>query len=654
MPITDADVSVAANGDIRWEAGGAGDGPYTVLELHRWLQDKADNASVAGDDILDITDATPSDRSTDNIITLQSAGGGNFYNVDDTMIEHLYDGSITQKAAAERYSGLVVVGSVADGEGGGTNLQIAQDNVTLTSYWGTGLNADAAANILLRIMVKTRTNGANIDGSRIRVYAREWTDTYAEFNATLGLGNGTAAIFTSDDLNNQTTPATTVDGWSGDITNTEGFGQLDVNNDGSDENYYSAWNIAGGKTINDLYEYAKAIQRRATPKTIHGMDGELFRGITHSITYDTESASFSAIEAADESLVWGVELAFSGESGALSIGEYVSFSPSGAVGKLIYRYESAGSGTYIVAKESGSGTITAADTITGLTSTQTADLDTVTGETNVGGIGTLLALDDTGASAGIFHIQLTYGSAPVNNQELTGRSGTPTATPPTALVDTTITARTVSSCFIGNSTGSNIIGAYGIGVEPTDLDASDQLFDLTNTLRQPPNFVTFTVFGLVSGEDYVLVGPEDGGGGLDTAQDTLNGAITVGVSTSIVITGSIPADTPGSGTLRIFSAAGSPSGTWTQETYTSWTGSTFTLTGTAANSYSNGADIFISYIDKLAAATSEAFTGVYSGSPRTVFVRVRDGGGTPIKTFETTGTLGVAGGSSTSIRTPDA
>jgi len=82
MTITATDVSVATNGDIRWEAGGAGDGPYTVLELHRFLQDLADQASPSGDDVVDITSTNPSERSTDNIISLLGS-----YNTDDTMAE---------------------------------------------------------------------------------------------------------------------------------------------------------------------------------------------------------------------------------------------------------------------------------------------------------------------------------------------------------------------------------------------------------------------------------------------------------------------------------------------------------------------------------------------------------------------------------------
>lgn len=38
--------------------------------MHRWLQDRADDASASGDDHMDITRDTPSDKSYDTIITL--------------------------------------------------------------------------------------------------------------------------------------------------------------------------------------------------------------------------------------------------------------------------------------------------------------------------------------------------------------------------------------------------------------------------------------------------------------------------------------------------------------------------------------------------------------------------------------------------------
>lgn len=70
------DFEVQNDKDIRYVGSTAN---YTVLELHRWLQDLADNAAASGDDFLDITAETPSDKSFDTIINLI-----NSYNIDDT------------------------------------------------------------------------------------------------------------------------------------------------------------------------------------------------------------------------------------------------------------------------------------------------------------------------------------------------------------------------------------------------------------------------------------------------------------------------------------------------------------------------------------------------------------------------------------------
>jgi len=551
------DFEVQVGGNIRHVSGTT---TYTVLEFHRWLQDLADDAQAASDDFLDITNTTPSERSTDNIISLNTP-----FNIDDTAAQYLYDGSITQAGGDTVYSGLVVVGAVV----AGTELQIVQDNALLTSYWGTGLNADAAANILLRIMVKTRVAGTDIDGKRIRVTAREFGDTYSEFSATLGQGNSTAAIFTSSDLNNATASGT-VAGWT--ITNTEGYQGLDVDGNAINEFYYSQWD-KGSQSINDLYEYTKYIQRRGTAETIHGINGDLFRGITHQITY-TGEASGPYVE--DEILTWG----------------------------------------------------------TGATA----------------GTGLLLALLDSGTT-GTLWIQLLTGVAPATSATITGPTNSTTATAGT------ITSRTISPAFLGQSTGSALIGAYGIGVQTTDLTANDLLFDLTNTPRTPPNNVTFTVFGLVSGEDRVLVGPESGGN-LDVAQFTLGTTLSGASETTIDAGAAIPTDTPASGTVRVEL----DSGIYKRVPYTSYTGSDFTITvgpedDFTADNATAGNNVFISYIDTLAGGTSASFTSVYL-SNRPLFIRVRDGGTagdlTGIKTFETTGTLGSAGGSTTAIRTSDA
>lgn len=560
-----ADISVdRATGNIRHASGTA---TYTVLELHRYLQDLADDAAATGDDELDITDATPSERSTDNIITLI-----NGYNIDDTLATYLYDGSITQDDGDTIYAGLVVVGSLASG-----NIEIIQNNALITDTWTGQLNADATQNIIMRNLVKVRTGGADIDGRRLRIQSRTFNYTYDEFSINgTSLGNNVAAISTVSDLNNQTASGT-VGGWT--ITNTEGYQALDIDANGTNEYYYSKWD-KGTQSINDVYEYAKYIQRDGTAATIHGINGSLFRGITHSIAYDNEaSGPFQE----DETLSWG--------SGATA------------------------------------------------------------------GTGLLLALDDDGTT-GTMHIQLLTGAIVTNNTAITG--GTSSAT---ADCNGTPTARTVSkNSFVGTSTGSNIIGAFGIGYDPNDVGSSDTFTDLGGNTVTPPNNQTITVSSIISG-DRVLVTSYDGSttdaNGDPTPEydqfatsGTLNGASV----SSVVISTAIPSDTPQTGTIRVVN----DEGYHIRLPYSSWATSTFTLTssydfsGTGVNdSVTSGNNCYVTYIDKATSSTSESVTLKYN-SDRALVVRVRDGGGTPIKTFVTTATFGSSGVTVNAIRTSDA
>jgi hypothetical protein len=542
MAIAD-DISVAANGDIRWTGSTAN---YTVLEFYRFLQGLAYNSTSSGDDLLDITNTNPATASTTEIITLNAP-----YNINDALAQHIYGGSVTQDGGDVLYSGLQVIGSVNSAS---TQLQIVQNNTLLTNYWSTGINT--AGGYLLRLMIKTRTGGADIDGKRVRVQARELGDTYAEFTATLGTGESVAAISTNQDLNNQT-GAAGIAAWTS-ITNVEGFQTIDLDNGNGAREYYSQWN-KGSQSLNDLYERTKWIQRRGTSETIHGINGELFRGITHSWAYDGD---------------------FSPAVGPFQEDEIVSWSTGTAL---------------------------------------------------------LLALDTDK-----MYVQLLTGTAPVNDTAISGNTSSASAA-----VNGAPTARTVSPSFIGASTGTNIIGAYGIGIEPTDVTASDSLFDLTNTQQVPPNFQTFSVTNLVSSEDTVLVGPNDGSDELDLDQLSAAAGNNAGNGT-LVISGAIPSDTPSSGTVRAFNGS-----SYDRIPYSSFSGSTFTLSGTLPNNIATSANVFVTYVDKTAAATSESYTAKYS-TDRSLVVKVRNGTGTiPIVPFKTPATFGAGGGSVSVIRTAD-
>jgi len=557
------DFEIQSDKDIRYVGaahGASGAGYYTVIEFHRWLQDLADDASAVGDDYMDITKETPSDRSTDNIITLLGT-----YNLDDMAAEHLYDGSVIQSTGSAIYDGLRIIAAE------GMDLQIVQNGaVVVNDFWNTvpygqgtkGLNRDVPNGLSHRFMLKVRTAGADIDGRRLICQTREWGKTFSEFkiNGT-ARGNNVAALTYADDLNN-TTGVGTVAGWT-TITNTEGYRGIDVNNDTTPEYYYSEWDRAT-YSINQFYERMKWLVRTGSASTLYGLNGELFRGITHEITVHGQGTTdFFAVEP-------------------------VSWS---------------------------------------------------------GGTGQMLAVNDVNAATKMW-IQLLTGIAPTDTQVITGDTSGAYCD-----VNVTVTERSLSQPFCGSSTGAAFIGAYGFCLQALDLSASDKVFDLTTTMRQAPNYVTFTVGGLAyPDEDYVLVAPNDGGA-IDLDQMILNGALTGAAVTSVVVTGSIPSDTPASGTIRILRV----SGKYTRHPYSAWVGSTFTITSHnfSTDNAANGANVFVSYIDGLATAATKTFTSVYLAD-RSLYIRVRDGGATPIKTFESTGSLGSAGGSATAIRTSDA
>lgn len=272
------------------------------------------------------------------------------------------------------------------------------------------------------------------------------------------------------------------------------------------------------------------------------------------------------------------------------------------------------------------------------------------------GSGQLLAVDNNTSGTKLW-IQLLTGVAPT--------SGNVTAAGGAVFAVSGNTERAVSTPFIGTSTGSALIGAYGLGVEALDLGPNDTVFDLDGNPFSAPNNVTLTVAGSTSTEDRILVGPSTGSTALDNGQFLLNAGITAG-ATSVTVkvgtetpgTGTNSAtDTPNSGTIRIEDN----NGVYQRVTYTGYTVAAGTMTFTGCSGAPTAAldnNVFISYIDALSDGTSTttAFTATYAAD-RTLFVRVRDGGtagdAQGIKTFETETTFGNASSSVTVIRTPD-
>lgn len=568
MALDATDWSISrSDGNIRYigdDHNGGSPGYVTALELHRWLQDLADDASSSGDDELDITDENPTDKKFETIIELL----GN-YNIDDTAAEHIFGGSIIQEGGDVIYDAIINYGNAA------VQIQIAQNGAVLADDWwnynSAGLNPDSTKGVSHRFLIKVRDAGADIDDRKLIGTCRRFLYTYSEFkiNGT-SRGENTLALSDTLDLNNETIEGT-VSGWTTIANLTEGYAEIDVTADGNDEPYYSEWN-RDSYSINQFYERMKWLTRDGSTSTIYGLNGELFRGITHEIPIDGISAQ--DWDETFEAVTW------------------------------------------------------------------------------TGGAGQLLAINDANAPDKMW-IQLLTGSAPTDGQTITGTTSTATAD-----VNGTPTERPISAPFCGASTGSALISAYGFTLETADLTKNDKMKDLDSVTNTPPNLVTFTVGGMVDSEDRILVAPWDGtstdGEGnpaIEKDQMATNAGYTGAAVTSLVMTASIPTDTPSSGGIRVELA----SGKYAEINYSSYTGSTFTITSTdfSGDNVPSGADVWVAYVDEIASGTTASFQSLY-GSDRSLVVVCRDGGGTPIKQFISSATLGSTGGSVTVIRTSDA
>lgn len=296
-----ADWSITRNGgalDVRYIGDiHTGTAPsYTkTIELHRGLGVLADDEVDTGDDELSIIDPTPSDRGgADTNISLL-----NGCNLDDASVEYCYDGSITQDTGDTIYDGIQVFGNSA-------SIQVIQTGARLTNaFWNEAKMIAAVKDDLSstthRFLVKVRTGGADIDGRRLLGTQRVLGTVYTEFFIGGGTnrGNNVFALTANTDGNNQTS-AGTIATWTDIVNDVEGFTPITIA--GVAYDFYSDWEL-GAQSKNNFYERGKWIQMEGSVETIYGLNGDLFRGITHEVTVDTPTGTFSMIAA--EEITWG-------------------------------------------------------------------------------------------------------------------------------------------------------------------------------------------------------------------------------------------------------------------------------------------------------------------------------------------------------------
>lgn len=209
----------------------------------------------------------------------------------------------------------------------------------------------------------------------------------------------------------------------------------------------------------------------------------------------------------------------------------------------------------------------------------------------------------------------------------------------------------VKDAPFGTYAGGKFFGAQGVYLtNVATADASNyELVDANGDRVVPPTFVNVAVTGLVSG-DRVLVA-RISGGAIDKAQFTLSTGNDSGDGT-LVVQGTIPADTPSTGYVRVLHGSSATEQRYAYTSYVAATG-TFTLSGTLSQTYANTDTAYVPFIDTTASGSSVSVAVQYA-SDRDIRAVVRNGSGTnKIVPFSVDGTLSSTGFSVPATRTAD-
>lgn len=279
MPIQ-SDFSITTTGDIRHTSGST---VYSVLDLHAWLQDLADDAAASGDDVLDILAPNPSkldgprDAAVASRLNLLTSGSVVF-NIDDDAAQYINFGSIKQNSAAVQYSGLKTIGGIVSA----SPIYVVQNGNKLTKFWGNGH---------IQILVKVKTANAFIDSGNVSAYSRKWGQTYSHFDVNLSAGGeSNAALSTALDSNIILTEVQAA-ALSSKVTVTFGDTTQDLGNGNGNKLYKGTIALSGGCTLQEAYQYLQYLTRENSSATLNGTPGWRYRVLNPAYT-EIPSAPF--------------------------------------------------------------------------------------------------------------------------------------------------------------------------------------------------------------------------------------------------------------------------------------------------------------------------------------------------------------------------
>jgi hypothetical protein len=274
MAIQD-DFQISATGDIRRQAG-ASTTVYSVLALHAWLQDLADDPSATGNDLVDILAPNPSrldgprDAAVASRLNLLTSGSI-IFNLDDTAAQFVNFGSIKQDSANVQYSGLKTIGGIV----AASPVYVVQNGSKLTTFWSNGH---------IQILVKVRTGGTLIDSGNVTAFSRKWGQAYSHFDVNLSAGGeSNAALSTSLDSNIVLSEASAA-ALSSKVTVTFGDTNQDLANGNGSKLYKGTIALTSSCTLQEAYQYLQYLTRESSAATLNSIPGWRYRLLNAAYT----------------------------------------------------------------------------------------------------------------------------------------------------------------------------------------------------------------------------------------------------------------------------------------------------------------------------------------------------------------------------------
>ena len=265
-----SDFSINSSGDIRHIGGTT---VYTVLELHQWLQDLADDAASSGDDSISILTSNPSKldgpRSAIKPMLLNLING---VNIDAEAAKFFNFGSIQQGNGAELFTGVKTIGSPLVAS---SPMYIVQNGAKLTKFWGDGH---------IQILVKGKTAGVAIDNADIRVFSRKFGQTYGDFAANLIAGGEQPAAISTSVTDWTPLSLASALALSTKVTITVGDTNFDTGDGSGSKLYKGTIALSGGCTIAEAAQYCQAICNESSAVTINGEAGWKYRALNVAYT----------------------------------------------------------------------------------------------------------------------------------------------------------------------------------------------------------------------------------------------------------------------------------------------------------------------------------------------------------------------------------